>query len=84
MNATDSTTALTTALTTPEASKERTPRKKEIKNLMKRDGVWYFHKLVKGRRIFNGRKTPFSLETRDLAVAKAKRDAILASIGASE
>jgi hypothetical protein len=71
-------TQSTTALTTPEAAQaERKPRKKELKNLMKRDGVWYFHKLVKGKREYLGRKTPFSLETRDFAVAKSKRDALL-------
>ncbi|HZP23311.1 MAG TPA: hypothetical protein VFB04_07690 [Terriglobales bacterium] len=51
---------------------------------MKRDGVWYFHKLVKGKREFHGRKTPFSLDTRDLEVAKAKRDAILKAAGGAE
>lgn len=44
---------------------------------MEREGIWYFHKFVNGKREFNGRKTPFSLETSDLNVAKAKRDAIL-------
>lgn len=39
--------------------------------------TWYFKKVVNGKREFNGRKTPFSLETSDVNVAKAKRDAIL-------
>ena len=51
---------------------------------MKRDGVWYFKKVVKGQRLFNGRKTPFSLETTDLAVAKSKRDAILKAANSAE
>ena len=46
--------------------------------------MWYFHKLVNGKRIFNGRKTPFSLETSDLIVAKAKRDALLKVAGGAE
>lgn len=51
---------------------------------MRRDGIWYFHKFVKGKREFNGRKTPFSLETTDLAVAQAKRDAILKAANGAE
>ena len=70
---------LTTPLTTPadEADSVRKPRKKETKNLTRREGIWYFQKVVKGEKSFNGMRTPFSLETRDLAVAKAKRDALL-------
>lgn len=55
----------------------RKPRKRELKNLTRREGIWYFHKRVNGKKEFNGRATPFSLETRDLVVAKAKRAAIL-------
>ncbi|MDR1281478.1 MAG: hypothetical protein LBK99_11730, partial [Opitutaceae bacterium] len=62
----------------------RGSRRKELKNLMRRDGIWYFHKLVNGRRFFNGRKTPFSLDTGDLALAKAKRDAILRAASGAE
>lgn len=51
---------------------------------MKRDGVWYFHKVVNGKRHFGGRKTPFSLDTPDLFLAKAKRDAILKAATGSE
>lgn len=51
---------------------------------MKRDGIWYFHKFVNGKRLFNGRKTPFSLETPDEAVAVAKRDALLKAGGGAE
>lgn len=67
---------MTTGMTTPAARK---PRKKELKNLTKREGIWYFQKRVNGKKEYNGRRTPFTLETRDLAVAKAKRDAILKS-----
>jgi sorbitol-specific phosphotransferase system component IIA len=80
MNETESSTALSTK---PEPQ-NRKPRKRELKNLFRRDGVWQFHKVVKGQRVFNGRKTPFSLETTDLAVAKAKRDAILKAAGGAE
>lgn len=80
MNETD----LTTSFTTPAAVVERKPRKRELKNLTKRNGVWHFHKLVKGKRLFNGRKTPFTLETRDLVVAKAKRDALLKAANGTE
>jgi integrase len=51
---------------------------------MKRDGIWYFHKFVNGKRLFNGRKTPFSLDTSDEAVAVAKRDALLKAGGGAE
>ncbi|MDR1279916.1 MAG: hypothetical protein LBK99_03745, partial [Opitutaceae bacterium] len=62
----------------------RDGRRKELKNLTKRDGIWYFQKFVNGKRFFNGRKTPFSLDTSDLAVAKAKRDAILRAASGAE
>lgn len=62
----------------------RKPRKKELKNLMKREGIWYFQKRVNGKKEYNGRKTPFSLETRDLVVAKAKRDAIMKAASGQE
>lgn len=62
----------------------RRPKKRDLKNLTKVAGVWYFHKVVRGRREFNGRKTPFSLETRDLFVAKAKRDALLKAASGAE
>jgi integrase len=69
---------LPTGLTSPDPSKAvRKPRKKELKNLMRREGIWYFHKFVNGKREFNGRATPFSLQTGDLVVAKARRDAVL-------
>ena len=77
MNETHLHTDLTTALAPVVAFSDRKPRKRETKNLMKRDGLWYFHKTVNGKRLFAGRKTPFSLGTADLVVAKAKRDAIL-------
>ncbi len=78
-------TPLTTDLTTPAASPvTRKPRKKKLKNLTKRDGIWYFHKFVKGKREFNGRKTPFSLDTSDEAVAVSKRDALLKSGNGAE
>lgn len=75
---------LPTPLTTPAAERVRKPSRKETKNLMRRDGVWYFHKFVDGKREFGGRKTPFSLETRDLALAKARRDAILRAASGAE
>ena len=72
---------LPTPLPTPVSELEtRKPRKRELKNLTKpkgRGGIWYFHKRVNGKKEFLGRKTPFSLDTRDLAVAKTKRDALL-------
>lgn len=49
----------------------RKPRKKELKNLTRRKGIWQF------LRIVNGKKEKVSLGTRDLVVAKAKRDALL-------
>lgn len=48
---------------------ERTGRKKkELKNLKKRGGIWYFKKIV------GGRVESVSLQTGDLEVAKARRD----------
>lgn len=73
-----------TDLVTPRKEVARKPRKNALKNLMRRDGIWYFRKFVKGKQEFNGRKTPFSLETRDLEVAKAKRDAILKAANGAE
>jgi integrase len=70
-------TVSTTPISTPETPAERKPRKRELKNLTKRNGVWQFHKVVNGNRYFHGRKTPFTLDTRDVNVAKAKRDALL-------
>lgn len=66
-----------TDLPTAKATQPGRSRRRELKNLMRRDGIWYFHKVIDGKREFNGRKTPFSLETPDLPLAKAKRDAIL-------
>ncbi len=74
MNADQMPTEMTTVTTEVVTRK---PRKRELKNLTRREGIWYFHKRVNGKKEFNGRATPFSLETRDLVVAKAKRDAIL-------
>lgn len=59
-------------------------RKPKLKNLMLRDGVYYFKKTVRGKREFNGRKTPFSLETSDEGVAIAKRDAFLRAADGAE
>ncbi len=80
-------TQLTTDFTTPadrEVERVQRKRRKGLKNLVKRDGIWYFTKFVNGKREFNGRKTPFSLDTKDEAVAKAKRDAILKAAGGAE
>src|SRR5690606_14433727 len=49
-----------------------------------RGGIWYFKKFVNGKREFLGRKTPFSLETTDLRVAQAKRDALLKAAAGAE
>src|SRR5580693_1515782 len=81
-------THLTTPLTTVGA-KQGTPRrgkrlKRELKNLTRRDGIWYFHKFVAGKKEFNGRRTPFSLETTDLELAKARRDKILSAANGAE
>ena len=70
-------TNLTTPLTTPAKAVIHKPRKKELKNLTRREGIWYFQKVVNGKKEFNGRRTPFSLDTGDLVLAKTKRDAIL-------
>ena len=76
---------LTTPLTTvASVTAPRKSRKRDLRNLTRRDGVWYFQKLVAGKREFNGRRTPFSLETRDLAVAKTKRDGILRAANGAE
>lgn len=48
-------------------------RSKKTKNLLKRGEIWYFVKMVKGKR------RPLSLETTDLTLALAKRDALLAA-----
>lgn len=81
MNETD----LTTPLPTPSSEKAaHKPRKRELKNLTKREGIWYFHKRVNGKKEFNGRVTPFSLDTRDLLVAKARRDAIIKAADGAE
>lgn len=78
-------THLTTPFTTPTSEKvAHKPRKRELKNLTKREGIWYFHKSVNGKKEFNGRATPFSLETRDFLVAKARRDAIIKAANGSE
>jgi integrase len=77
-------TPLTTPLTTPAEDTVRKPRKRELKNLTRREGIWYFQKVVNGKKEFAGQRTPFSLETRDLVVAKAKRDAILRAANGSE
>ena len=77
-------TTLAAELATPQKVATRRPRKASLKNLMKVNGIWYFKKFVKGKREFNGRKTPFSLETRDENVAKAKRDAILRAANGSD
>ena len=69
---------LTTGLTTPAGDKvTRKPRKKDLKNLTRRNGIWYFQKVVNGKKEFNGQRTPFSLNTADLVLAKARRDAVL-------
>lgn len=76
---------MTTPLSTgPAKAAKRRSRKRTLQNLMLRDGVWYFHKFVKGQRFFHGKKTPFSLDTRDEAVARAKRDAILRAANGAE
>ena len=76
---------LPTPLTTPQTvDVAHKPRKRELKNLTRREGIWYFHKRVNGKKEFNGRRTPFSLETRDLAVAKARRDAIIKAANGAE
>ena len=75
---------LTTPLTTPAEESVRKPRKRELKNLTRREGIWYFQKVVNGKKEFAGQKTPFSLETRDLVVAKTKRDAILKAANGAE
>ena len=67
----------TTPLTTPAENVTRKPRKKELKNLTRREGIWYFQKVVNGKKEFNGQRTPFSLNTTDLVLAKARRDAVL-------
>lgn len=78
-------TPMTTGMTTPAAEVvARKPRKRELKNLTRRGGIWYFHKRVNGKKEFNGMRTPFSLETRDLVVAKAKRDKILNAANGAE
>jgi hypothetical protein len=78
-------TELTSPMPTVTSEKAaHKPRKRELKNLTKREGIWYFHKRVNGKKEFNGRTTPFSLETRDLAVAKAKRDGILKAAAGAE
>lgn len=78
-------TELPTPLPTLESEvATRKPRKKETKNLTKREGIWYFHKLVNGKKVFNGRPTPFTLRTSDLVVAKAKRDALLKAANGAE
>lgn len=66
-----------TVLTTNPTPKKRRKKEKNLERLKGRGDVWYFHKVVNGKRIFNGRKTPFSLGTTDIVVARAKRDAIL-------
>lgn len=84
MNANGLVTGLVTVSTegaeaeTPKQSTGR-KRKNSLANLMwrKASKTWYFKKSVNGKNEFNGRKTPFSLETDDVNVAKAKRDAIL-------
>lgn len=62
----------------------RKTRKRDTKNLWFRDGIWYFKKIVNGKREFNGRVTPFTLETGDYHIAKAKRDKILAAASGAE
>lgn len=79
MNVTHLTTPLATAEEKPPVARRGKRLKRELKNLIRRDGVWYFQKFVAGKREFNGRRTPFSLETRDLELAKAKRDKILSA-----
>lgn len=81
MNEAEMTTPLSTKSSERAAHK---PRRRELKNLTKREGIWYFHKRVNGKKEFNGRSTPFSLDTRDLLVAKAKRDAILKAANGTE
>lgn len=74
-------TGLSTPLTPPEVASElavRKPRKRELKNLTRREGIWYFNRWVKGER------QRISLETRDLVVAKAKRDGIVKAANGAE
>lgn len=54
----------------PTAEKKDKGRKRNraMRNLMNRNGTWYFKKML------NGRVNPVSLGTTDLALAKAKRD----------
>lgn len=84
MNALRFPTGLPTEPTVLPTVVARKPRKRELKNLMKRDGVWYFEKRVNGKKEFNGRRTPFTLNTRDLVLAKAKRDAIIKAASGAE
>ncbi len=46
----------------------RSQRRHSMKNLTRRGRVWYFKKLVQGKRVF------VSLDTEDLTLAKARRD----------
>jgi integrase len=57
----------TPAAQTPTTKKDR-KRSRAMRNLMNRNGVWYFKKMI------NGKVSPVSLGTSDLALAKAKRD----------
>lgn len=75
MNETDSATPLTTSATEHTTRK---PRKKETKNLTRREGIWQFHRVV------NGKRERESLGTRDLLVAKARRDALLKASNRAE
>lgn len=61
-----------TLLTTPtEGVETRKTRRRDTKNLSRRKGIWQFCRVVNGKRVRE------SLNTRDLVLAKAKRDAIL-------
>jgi len=84
MNALRFPTGLPTSPTPQLTAVVRKPRKRELKNLMKRDGIWYFEKRVNGKKEYNGRRTPFTLDTRDLGLAKAKRDAIIKAASGAE
>lgn len=68
MNETSSATPLTTSA---EGVDARKPRRRDLKNLTRRNGIWQFCRVV------NGKRERESLNTRDLVLAKAKRDALL-------
>jgi integrase len=64
------------ATSAPKAPKRErgAPRKAEMKGLILRGDIWYFVKMVKGERFRE------SLGTADLALARKRRDALLARL----